>query len=136
MDSLQVQGDHLIGENIMLLEEQVVPEKPQYYQQIVAPNYFNPLLQERSSSDNDKDDETELKYLQNHFKTKVELMPRMQIGYLFKSKEFNGPENFETCIYLVKTFSFYQWRQLSLLKRSRIIVEDLSKDQLKSLCYA
>ena len=34
-----------------------------------------------------------MKYIQNHFKTKIELLPRMQIGYIFKSKEFNGPDN-------------------------------------------
>jgi hypothetical protein len=36
----------------------------------------------------------------------------------------------------VNTFSYYQWRAISMLKRARILLEDLSKSQMRHLSYA
>ena len=45
-----MQGEFLIGENIMLMEIQPVPEREHLTQEIVAPNYFNKFLLEEAYS--------------------------------------------------------------------------------------
>jgi hypothetical protein len=83
------------------------------------------------------DDAAEMKYIQNHFKSKIELMPRMYTGYFYQSKGFmSSKDSYQTELYVVNTFSYYQWRTISLMKRSRLLVEDLSKGQLRALSYA
>lgn len=76
-----------------------------------------------------------MKYIQHRYKTKIELLPLMHTGYILRTRDFLGPDSLDTQVYLVNSFSFYQWRQLSLLKRSRILIEDFSQKQLRSLCF-
>ena len=64
LDSLFMQGEFLIGENIMLMEIQPVPEREHLTQENVAPNYFNKfLLEEAYSNDADQEDAREMKFI-------------------------------------------------------------------------
>lgn len=62
------------------------------------------------------DDANEMKYIQIHFKQKIELAYRMYQGYIFTTKDFTDPRSYQTEINIVNTFNFYQWRALTLIK--------------------
>ena len=130
LDSLIFQDQTLIGENIMLTEIEPIITRPPWINERVAPNYFNKFFQEQAYNENDSEDAGEMKYIQNHFKTKFELMPRMYTGYIFQSKDYISDEEYQTSIHIVNTFSFYQWRSMTLLKKARLLVEDLTKNQV------
>lgn len=82
-------------------------------------------------NDADRDDEftvNEMKFIQNRFKTKLEFMPHMYTGYIMSSRDYYmGPHRYQSSLYIVNTFNFYQWRAIYLMKKNRLLVEDLSK---------
>jgi hypothetical protein len=105
----------------------------------VAPNIFNSFMQQRACNDNDIDDENEMKFLQNRFKSKFELQSKMYTGCIFLSRDFlctSSDQHHQTDLYIVNSFSYYQWRTMHLLKRARILLEDLSVPLLQTLSFA
>lgn len=78
----------------MLMEMSPIALRSQNCDQSLAPNYFNSFFVEQACNDNDADDAAEMRYIQNHYKTKIELMPRMYTGYVMQAKDFLGPAYF------------------------------------------
>ncbi len=102
-------------------------------EEVVAPNYFNTFMQESPCNENDIDDESEMKFLQNRFKSKFEILPKMYTGCIFRSRDYLSAKSdqfHQTDLLIVNTFSYYQWRSMHLLKRARILLEDLSTTQI------
>jgi hypothetical protein len=130
---LQLIGNHLIGENIMLMEQRPRKLGSKWKEEVVAPNYFNTFMQESPCNENDIDDESEMKFLQNRFKSKFEILPKMYTGCIFRSRDYLSAKSdqfHQTDLLIVNTFSYYQWRSMHLLKRARILLEDLSTTQI------
>jgi hypothetical protein len=71
-----------------------------------------------------------MRYIQNHFKTKIELGKHLYTGCIYQSRDYLGKGYHQTGVYLVNTYSYYQWRSIALLKSQRMLVDDFSKEQL------
>eukprot|EP00347_Sterkiella_histriomuscorum_P012361 403368887 len=130
-----VDESQLIGQNSLIYEKEPHPRNPKRTLERVAPNYFNHFFMQPACSQQDMDDANEMKYLQIHFKQKIELVYRMYQGYIFTSKDFIDNRSYQTDIHIVNTYNFYQWRALNLIKNQRLIVNDISKKQLQNLSF-
>ena len=79
-----------------------------------------------------------MKYIQDHFKTKIELMERSYFGYLFEFKEFLENNEYDSNLYIVNTFSYLSWREIELIASGKKYVEDgedYTVKQLQELCH-
>jgi len=61
----------MLGENSLIFER--FPYNNVIYERVL-PNYFNDFLKQPAHSENDLIDKDEMKYLQNAFKTRIEMM--------------------------------------------------------------
>lgn len=136
LDQIFLQNNVLIGENVFMMRIKPVTNREQYTTQHIYPNYYNTFFLEDSYNENDLDDASEMRYLQNHYKTKIEFQRELYTGYLFQARDYLGYDYQQTGVYIVNTFSYYQWRTLTLLKQQRLLIEDFSKNQLRALSYA
>lgn len=108
--------NRLVGENILIYESTPHKLNPLRKVERILPNPFNDFLKLEANSLEDADDASEMKYIQTHFKLKIEFSERSNSGYIFFTKNFLGDKAYSTEIYLVNAYSFYQWRTLQLIK--------------------
>mmetsp|Transcript_21741 Transcript_21741/g.20860 ORF Transcript_21741/g.20860 Transcript_21741/m.20860 type:complete len:216 (+) Transcript_21741:360-1007(+) len=126
-------GDLLLGEDSLIYERFFQEE--QLFERVL-PNYFNYFLKQQAHIKDDNEDLDEMKFLQNTFKTKLNLMRKSCYGYIFQSKEF--VEGFyETPLYIVNTFNYFTWRTLDMLQKvtNPTTISTIPIQHLQDICY-
>mmetsp|Transcript_6962 Transcript_6962/g.5218 ORF Transcript_6962/g.5218 Transcript_6962/m.5218 type:complete len:112 (+) Transcript_6962:890-1225(+) len=99
-----------------MLEHFTNDETGEVYERVL-PNYFNEFLKEPGHCRDDNEDLSEMKFIQHSLKSRFQLLPRSCYGYIYQSKEFLPNYQYQTGIYLVNTFNFFQWRTLDLVQK-------------------
>lgn len=125
-------GNHVIGENCLTYEQ--LPRKSQKKQQkrhgfdeLVAPNNFNPFFLDAAKEHHDKEEYSEIKIIQCHYKSKLELAERSYNGYYFSLNELAEGKS-STELYIISTYSYYDWRTLSQIKNKKINIHKLGQE--------
>lgn len=102
----------------------------------VASNYFSPFFQSIDPQEFEEYEEySEIRFVQNKFKQKIEITDRSYFGYVFQSLEFKQ-ELWTTSVNTVQTFSFFEWRAMDMIDSRQITFVDLPVDKLKELSFA